>query len=59
MLKTRKPDVIPSFKLDIAPVEGGAYVPRFWRVVNTSVLGKDGFVRLIINQINDLIVVSE
>ena len=59
VLKTRARDVIPSFKFDVAPVEGGAYVPRFWRVVNTPVLGKDGFVRLIINQVDDLTVVLE
>ena len=59
VLKTRAIDVIPSFQFDIAPSEGGRYVPRVWRVVNTPVLDEDGFVRLIINQVDDLTVVLE
>ena len=54
VLKTRAIDVIPSFQFDIAPTEGGRYVPRTWRVVNTPVLDGDGFVRLIVNQVDDL-----
>ncbi len=59
VLKTRAADIIPSFKFDIAPAEGGRYVPRFWRVVNTPVLDDEGFVRLIINQVEDLTVLLE
>jgi hypothetical protein len=59
VLKTRAIDIIPSFQFDISPVEGGRYVPRYWRVVNTPVLDGDGFVRLIINQVDDLTVVLE
>jgi PAS domain-containing protein len=59
VLKTRAVNVIPSFQFDISPMEGGRYVPRYWRVVNTPVLDDDGFVRLIINQVDDLTIVLE
>ena len=59
VLKTRAPDIIPSFQFDVAPPDGGRYVPRFWRVVNTPLLDDQGFVRLIINQVEDLTVVLE
>jgi PAS domain-containing protein len=59
VLKTRAIDIIPNFQFDISPVEGGRYVPRYWRVVNTPVLDEEGFVRLIINQVDDLTVVLE
>lgn len=54
VLKTRSPDVISNFQFDISPPEGGRYVPRRWRVVNTPILDRDGFVRLIVNQVDDL-----
>lgn len=59
VLKTRETDVIPSFQFDISPPKGGRYVPRYWRVVNTPILDDQGFVRLIINQVDDLTVVLE
>jgi PAS domain-containing protein len=59
VLKTRATDIIPSFQFDVAPADGGRFVPRFWRVVNTPVLDDDGFVRLIINQVDDLTVVLD
>ena len=59
VLKTRAVDVIPSFQFDISPPEGGRYVPRYWRVVNTPILDDAGFVRLIINQVDDLTVLLE
>jgi len=59
VLKTREIDVIPSFQFDISPPEGGRYVPRYWRVVNTPILDDAGFVRLIINQVDDLTVLLE
>jgi hypothetical protein len=34
-------------------------VPRFWRVMNTPLLDDEGFVRLIINQVEDLTVEVE
>jgi PAS domain-containing protein len=59
VLKTGKTDMIPNLKFDIAPAEGGAFVPRYSRVVNTPILGNDGLVRLIINRVDDLTVVLE
>jgi hypothetical protein len=58
-MTTGKTDIIPNLKFDIAPAEGGAFVPRYWRVVNAPILGKDGLVRLIINRVDDLTVVLE
>ena len=34
--------------------EGGGFDVRYWRVVNTPVLGEDGFVRWIINSVDDI-----
>lgn len=56
VLKTRAPDTIESLKFDIErPAEqGGGFDVRYWRVVNTPVLGDDGFVRWIINTVDDI-----
>jgi PAS domain-containing protein len=53
VLKTRAPDMIESLKFDIEHPDGGFEV-RYWRVVNTPVLGEDGFVRWIINSVDDI-----
>jgi PAS domain-containing protein len=56
VLKTRATDTIESLKFDIErPIaEGGGFDVRYWRVVNTPVLGEDGFVRWIINSVDDI-----
>ena len=56
VLKTRAADEMPLLKYDIRrPVsEGGGYEQRYWRVVNTPVLGADGYVSCIINQAEDI-----
>jgi len=54
VLKTRKPDTMPLLKYDIARAQGGGYETRYWRVVNTPVLDENGFVRLIVNRVEDV-----
>jgi PAS domain-containing protein len=56
VLKTRAPDPMPLLKYDIksVPGKGVPYEMRYWRVVNTPILGEDGFVRLIINNAEDV-----
>jgi PAS domain-containing protein len=56
VLKTRATDTIETLKFDIErPLsEGGGFDVRYWRVVNTPVLGEDGFVRWIINSVDDI-----
>ncbi len=56
VLKTRRPDILPNLKFDIErpSAEGGGFEVRYWRVVNAPILDADGFVRLIINRVEDL-----
>jgi PAS domain-containing protein len=56
VLKTRAEDIIETLKFDIErPLsEGGGFDVRYWRVVNTPVLGEDGFVRWIVNSVDDI-----
>ena len=56
VLKTRAADTIPRLKYDAArpAKKGGGFEPRYWRVVNTPVLDEKGFVRLIVNRIEDV-----
>jgi PAS domain S-box-containing protein len=61
VIKTRQPHVLPTLKYDIKrkPGEGGGYETRYWRVVNTPVLGPDGYVLFIINQAEDITELTE
>jgi PAS domain-containing protein len=56
VLRTRAADTIPVLKFDIErPVsEGGGFEIRYWSVTNTPILGPDGFVRWIINSVDDI-----
>ncbi|MBI3675602.1 MAG: PAS domain-containing protein [Proteobacteria bacterium] len=56
VLKTCTPDTVPAVKYDIArPMsEGGGYEVRYWRIVNTPIIGTDGFVQWIINTADDI-----
>jgi hypothetical protein len=53
VLKTRQRDVMPIVRYDVRPALGG-YETRYWAIVNTPVLGDDGFVRWIINRAEDV-----
>lgn len=52
VLKTRQPDQMPIIRYDVQPALGG-FQERYWAIVNTPVLGEDGFVRFIINRAED------
>ena len=53
VLKTCKPDIVPNLKFAIER-QDGSYELRYWRVLNTPILDENGFVRLIINRVDDL-----
>lgn len=54
VLKTRQPDVMPLVRYDVQPEEGGAFLPRYWAITNTPILGEDGYVRWIVNRAEDV-----
>ena len=56
VLKNRATDTIETLRFDIERplAEGGGFDVRYWRVVNTPILGADGFVRWIINSVDDI-----
>jgi hypothetical protein len=53
VLRTRMPDVMPVIRYDVQPV-GGVYEERYWAVINTPIIGRDGFVQWIINRADDV-----
>jgi|SRR5215469_9777764 len=56
VIQTRAADAMPIQKYDIRrPAnEGGAFEERFWRPLNWPVLGEDGYVSLIVHQVEDV-----
>ena len=52
VLKTRQSDAMPIIRYDVQPALGG-FQERYWAIVNTPILGEDGFVRWIINRAED------
>jgi hypothetical protein len=55
VMKTCKSDVMPILKYAVKRRESdGSYEQRYWKVTNTPILGKDGFVHLIINVAEDV-----
>jgi PAS domain-containing protein len=52
VLKTRKSDAMPIIRYDVQPELGG-FQERHWAIINTPILGEDGFVRWIINRAED------
>ena len=53
VLKTRETDVMPVIRYDVKGERGG-FQPRYWAITNTPILGKDGYVRWIINRAEDV-----
>ena len=53
VLKTRQPDAMPVIRYDVKG-ERGPYQERWWQIINTPVLGDDGYVRWIINRAEDV-----
>jgi PAS domain-containing protein len=56
VLKTRQPDQMDILKYDVqrAPEDGGQFETRYWSVLNTPILGPDGYVRWILNRAEDV-----
>ena len=53
MLKTQAADTIAPFRYDVQGARG-PFQTRWWTVINTPILGEDGFVRWIINRAEDV-----
>ena len=53
VVQTRAADAMPIQKYDI-PRPGGSFEERWWKPVNWPILGKDGFVSLIVHQVEDV-----
>ena len=58
VLKTRASDVMPIIRYDVQP-EMGKFQTRYWAIVNTPILGADGYVRWIINRADDVTALVE
>jgi PAS domain-containing protein len=56
VLEHRRPHQAQILKFDIPrpPAGGGGFEQRFWSILNTPVLGADGYVRWIINSVEDV-----
>jgi len=53
VLKTRQPDQMPAVRYDVrAPT--GPFQTRYWKIVNSPILGPDGYVQWIINRADDV-----
>lgn len=58
VLKTRQPDQMPIVRYDVrAPM--GPFQTRYWKIVNTPILGPDGYVQWIINRADDVTEIIE
>jgi len=53
VLKTREADVLPMLRYDFKPTRG-PYKKGYWSVVNTPILGDDGYVRWILISAEDV-----
>ena len=53
VLKTKTADTIAPFRYDVQGTSG-PFKTRWWTVINTPILGEDGFVRWIINRAEDV-----
>ena len=58
VLKTRQPDQMPIVRYDVRGASG-PFQARWWQVVNTPILGEDGYVRWIIHRAEDVTEVVE
>ena len=58
VLKTREPDQMPIVRYDVQGASG-PFQARWWQVVNTPILGDDGFVKWIIHRAEDVTVIVE
>lgn len=50
--RLKRPDEMPLQRYDVSP-SGGTFEERYWRPLNTPVLGEDGEVRYLIHRVED------
>ncbi len=53
VMKTRQADAPPMLRYDFKPAQG-PYQIRHWSIVNTPILGDDGYVRWILSRAEDI-----
>ena len=53
VLKTRQTDRMPVVRYDIR-AQIGPFQTRYWRIINSPILGPDGYVQWIINRADDV-----
>jgi PAS domain-containing protein len=53
VLKNKEADTIEGMRHDVRGLRG-PYQTRWWRVINTPILGDDGYVRWIVNRAEDI-----
>jgi hypothetical protein len=53
VMQTRAPDMMAIQKYDVRRPTGG-FEERYWRPVNWPILGEDGYVQLIVHQVEDV-----
>src|SRR4051812_32899198 len=53
VVQSRAADAMPIQKYDIAR-PGGVFEERYWRPLNWPILGEDGFVSLIVHEVEDV-----
>ena len=58
VLKTRQPDQMPIVRYDVQGASGPFHA-RWWQVVNTPILGEDGYVKWIIHRAEDVTEIVE
>ena len=58
VLKTRQPDRMPIVRYDVRGASG-PFQARWWQVVNTPILGEDGYVQWIIHRAEDVTEIVE
>ncbi|MFI5936491.1 ATP-binding protein [Actinoplanes sp. NPDC051494] len=54
VLETKAPDTMAVLRYDVERPDGGGFEARHWSPCNTPVLGADGEVRYIVNQVVDV-----
>ena len=58
VLKTKQPDQMPIVRYDVKGASG-PFQARWWQVVNTPILGEDGYVKWILHRAEDVTEIVE
>jgi len=54
VMQTRGADAMPIQKYDVRRGDGNGFEERYWRPLNWPILGDDGYVDLIVHQVEDV-----